>query len=242
MKVAAHQPHYLPWLGYLAKIAEADRFVVMDDLQFEAQNFQNRNRVKINHGQVWLTVPLERGPQSERICDKRIQNQASPKEHWQRRTWETLRIHYGAAPYFGCYAPELADVYTRRWERLVDLNLHLLALHCKWLEIETPIVRASSLALEGQKTERILRMCRAVGADVYLSGRGASAGYLDVGLLERCGVAVEWQRFRHPVHPQRYGGFLSHLSALDLLFNCGPASARILRQSIADDLPLAVSA
>jgi WbqC-like protein family len=74
--VAAHQPHFLPWIGYLAKVAACDLFVVMDDLQYEAQNFQNRNRVKINHGALWLTVPLVRGAQQERICDKRIDNRA----------------------------------------------------------------------------------------------------------------------------------------------------------------------
>ena len=61
MMVAAHQPAYLPWLGYLAKIAAADLFVVMDDLQYEAQNFQNRNRIKTGTGPAWITVPVERG-------------------------------------------------------------------------------------------------------------------------------------------------------------------------------------
>ena len=53
MIVAAHQPHYLPWLGYLDKIARADLFVVMDDLQFEPQNFQNHfsNVRKLNDGE-----------------------------------------------------------------------------------------------------------------------------------------------------------------------------------------------
>ncbi|MBV8758449.1 MAG: WbqC family protein, partial [Deltaproteobacteria bacterium] len=91
MIVAAHQPAYLPWLGYLDKMAKADVFVVMDDLQYEAQNFQNRNRIKLNNGAAWLTVPLEKGPQSQRICDKSISNAGSPKEHWQRRSWETLK-------------------------------------------------------------------------------------------------------------------------------------------------------
>ena len=88
MIVAAHQPHFLPWLGYLAKVAACDLFVVMDDLQYEAQNFQNRNRVKINHGALWLTVPLERGGQRDRICDKRIDNRGGPRHHWQRRAWQ----------------------------------------------------------------------------------------------------------------------------------------------------------
>ncbi len=64
MVVAAHQPSYLPWLRYLDKMAKADVFVVMDDLQYENQNFQNRQRVKLNSGAAWLTVPLERGTQS----------------------------------------------------------------------------------------------------------------------------------------------------------------------------------
>ena len=50
MIVAAHQPHYMPWLGYLDKLAKADLFVIMDDLQFEAQNYQNRQRLKLSAG------------------------------------------------------------------------------------------------------------------------------------------------------------------------------------------------
>ena len=135
MIVAAHQPHYLPWLGYLAKVAAADLFVVMDDLQYEAQNFQNRNRLKLNHGPQWMVVPLERGPQEERICDKRIVNRGSPKEHWQRKTWHTLRIHYGSTPFWKLYEPDLEEIYTRPWERLVELQLQLLRMHLRWFEI-----------------------------------------------------------------------------------------------------------
>jgi WbqC-like protein family len=232
MIVAAHQPHYLPWLGYLAKVAAADLFVVMDDLQYEAQNFQNRNRLKLNHGAQWLTVPLERGPQDERILDKRIANRGSPKEHWQRRTWHTLRIHYGGAPYWKHYEAELEDVFTRPWERLVDLDLHMLILHLDWFRIRKPVLRASSLALEGQKTDRLEQLCLVVGADTYLSGGGGSRGYLDVAQLARAGIRVAWQQFQHPVYPQRYPalGFVSHLGAIDMLLNCGPEeSARLLR-------------
>ena len=77
MILAAHQPAYLPWLGYLDKMAKADVFVVMDDLQYETQNYQNRQRVKINCGATWLTVPLKRGAQTDTILDKRIDNGAS---------------------------------------------------------------------------------------------------------------------------------------------------------------------
>jgi hypothetical protein len=238
--VAAHQPHFLPWLGYLAKIASADLFVVMDDLQYEAQNFQNRNRVKINHGPSWLTVPLERGPQNELICDKRIYNGGSKREHWQRRALQTLRIHYGAARYWSTYEAELTDVLTRPWTRLVDLDLHMLKLHLEWFDIRKPVLLSSSLGLSGQKTERIERLCRAVSATTYLSGRGGSRGYLDETQLARAGIRVAWQSFVHPIYPQRYSarGFLSHLGAIDCLLNCGPEAARMLRDAMAVSAPV----
>jgi hypothetical protein len=229
MIVAAHQPSYLPWLGYLDKLATSDLFVVMDDLQYEAQNFQNRNRLKLADGPHWLTVPLRSGAQTDRVIDKRIDNTGrGGRHHWQHRHWRTLVTHYGRAPYFPAYADQLEDVYVRRWDWLVDLDLHMLDLARRWFRITRPIVRASSLGLSGAKTDRILSMCRAVGATVYLSGRGGSTDYLDPAALRRAGIPTIWQRFTHPAYPQRYGGFVSHLGFLDLLLNCGPESAAIL--------------
>lgn len=235
--VSAHQPHYLPWLGLLDKIAKADVFVVMDDLQYEEQNFQNRNRLKLNHGPYWMTVPLVRARQADRICDRRIDNAGlGGRHHWQRRTWRTLQIHYGSAPHFATYARDLEHVYTRRWDYLLDLDLHMLELARTWLGITTPIIRASGLELRGAKTDRILDFCGKLGAKVYLTGKGGSATYLDTDLLARNGVTTLWQHFKHPTYPQRYParGFVSHLGFLDLVLNCGPASAQILHDASLD--------
>jgi hypothetical protein len=244
MILAAHQPHFLPWLGYLDKMAKADVFVVMDDLQYERENFQNRQRLKLNNGPAWLTVPLERGTQADRICDKRINDGGCArdhKEHWQRRTWMTLRTHYGKAPYWATYAAELEDVFTRPWEHLLDLDLHMMGLARAWLGITVPMLRSSSLELVGQKTDRIIDMCQKVGAHVYLSGRGGSSEYLDVEALRAAGITVMWQSFTHPQYAQRYGqlGFVPYLGFLDLLLNCGPDSRRVLFGAGAEVLPAA---
>ena len=58
MRLAIHQPHYLPWLGYLAKWASADVFVFLDTVQYEKNGWQNRNRIKTRDGAHWLTVPV----------------------------------------------------------------------------------------------------------------------------------------------------------------------------------------
>jgi hypothetical protein len=230
MIVAAHQPHYLPWLGYLDKLAKADLFVVMDDLQYEAQNFQNRQRLKLADGTAWLTVPLVHGGHADRICDKRIDNTGGIRHHWQHRTWRTLQIHYGRAPWFARYRDELRAVYSQPWHSLVELDLRMLELARSWFSIDTPILRSSSLSLTGAKTDRLIELCNRVGARAYLTGNGGSAGYLDVEKMGRAGVGVIWQHFEHPVYPQRYpgGGFVSHLGFLDLALNCGPDSRDIL--------------
>jgi len=230
MIVAAHQPHYIPWLGYLDKVGKADVFVVMDDLQFEAQNFQNRQRLKLSDGPAWLTVPLARGSQTDRIIDKKIMSCGNPKQDWQHRHWQTLLTCYGRARHFDRYASELREVYQHDWENLAELDIHMLHLACKWFDIHTPIIRSSTLALEGTKTDRLIDMCKKLGARCYLTGSGGSNSYLDSEKMGRSGIGVIWQEFAHPVYAQRYPrtGFSSHLGFLDLLLNHGPESSDIL--------------
>jgi len=229
--VAAHQPGYLPWLGWFDKVARADLFVLLDDVQYEHQNFQNRNRFKVNNGVCWLTVPVEHRGRDERVREKRIAAQPPSRNHWQRRTLRTLALHYGRAPHYRRYADELEEVFHRRWERLFDLDLHLIRLCLRWLGIAKTVVLSSEIGARGQKTDLIRDICRRTGARFYYSGCGGSRAYLDVDALRGDGVETVWQRYAHPVYPQRYPalGFVPRLSALDLILNCGPESARVAR-------------
>jgi hypothetical protein len=228
--LAAHQPAYLPWLGYFDKMARADLFVVIDDVQYEPQGFQNRNRVKVNNGLAWLTVPVDRALRGAPIREQRVAEERAGRNHWQRRAWSTLAVHYGPSPWFKSYAAELADVFSRRWERLLDLDLHVMRLCMRWLGIARPLLLSSQLGARGSKTHRIVELCRRAGADRYLSGDGGSRLYLDVALLAEAGIAVDWQNFNHPIYRQRYPalGFVPRLSAIDLILNCGPASGALL--------------
>jgi hypothetical protein len=83
------------------------------------------------------------------------------------------------------------------------------------------------MGVVGDPNQRIINLCHHYGAEVFLSGDAAIA-YLDVPRLRAEGIHVVWQRYAHPVYPQQHGAFVSHLSALDLLLNVGPDSARVL--------------
>ena len=225
MLVAIHQPHYLPWLGYLHRMVQAELFIVLDHVQFERGNYQNRTMVRVNGAPHWLTVPVAQRSQKERIVDKAVDN----SREWAASHYETLRRAYASARYFGGYADRLKSIYESPWERLVDLNDALLELLRDAFAIRTPLVVSSELDVVGAKSELVLNLCKAVGAHTLLVGLGGSRAYLDRAAFAEAGIALAFQEFNHPVYPQRGAApFSPGLSAVDLLFNCGPDSRRVL--------------
>jgi hypothetical protein len=77
------------------------------------------------------------------------------------------------------------------------------------------------------RCERLIEICHRLECDHYYAG-AASRDYMDIPAFERAGVHVAFQNYVHPTYPQSYGAFVSHLSVVDLLFNCGPQSLDIL--------------
>jgi len=236
MLVAIHQPHYLPWLGLLHRMAEADLFIVLDHVQFERGNYQNRTQVRVNGVPHWLTVPVVQRSQKERIVEKEI----DWSRDWATVHYETLRRAYSAAGYFGVYAGRLKRIYAQRWARLVELNDAMLAFVRDAYGIGTPLVKSSRLGVGGAKSELVLNICKAVGARTLIVGLGGSRAYLDRAAFARACIALELQQFTHPMYPQRGAGpFNAGLSAVDLLFNRGPEARDLLGGECADELALA---
>jgi hypothetical protein len=231
MKVAIHQPHFLPWLGYLHRMAQVDLFVLLDHVQFERRNYQNRTQFLLDGEARWLTIPVVQRSQKERILEKEVDNRLDGYKWWSASHFQTLRHAYRAAPFLGTYAGALKALFETRWQRLVDLNQAALELLREALGIRTPLARSSELPVEGARAELILDICRAVGADTLVAGNGGSRSYLDPEQFARAGVRIEYHEWKHPEYPQCGGGpFLAGLSAMDLLFNCGPESPKLLRR------------
>ena len=235
MIVAIHQPHFLPWLGYLHRMKSVDLFVVLDHVQFERRNYQNRTAILVDGVARWLTVPVVQRSQKETIVEKCIDNPKNgDMRWWGPNHWRTLRHAYRRARHMGQYAPWLQEIFERRWDRLAHLNEVLLDFMRDAFEIRTPLVRSSELGVSGQRAELIENICRRVGADTLVAGNGGSRGYLDEARFADQGVRIAWHDFRHPVYPQCGDGpFVPGLSAIDLLFNCGTQSRRLLEQGAA---------
>ena len=227
MLVAIHQPLYFPWLGYLDRMARADLFVILDHVQFERRNYQNRASIMLEGEPRWLTVPVVQVSQKELIIDKMVDNSAEGSREWGPNHFKTLRYAYRKAPHFEHYAPRLRDILEARWDKLLDLDLATMEFLREALEIRTPLRLSSQMQPEGARSELLLNICRSLGpGSTFLGGMGGSRRYLDKEAFAAANVGVQWQDFQHPVYPQCGGGaFVPGQTALDLLFNAGPAAA-----------------
>ena len=225
MIAAIHQPQYLPWLGYFDKLDKADMFCYLDNVQYKKNDWQNRNKIKTANGWQWLTTPVyHRFP--ENINEVIINNTVS----WQRKHLQALITNYKKAPFFNDYIDLLSAVYDKEWEQLSELNIELterirMALHID--SVKT--ISASSLKLSEDPTDRLIDICTSLGCDTYLSGVDG-AKYMDLSRFKDKRIKVVFQDFVHPLYPQVFGDFVSHLSILDLLFNCGPSSMTKIRE------------
>lgn len=221
MKLSAHQPAYLPWLGFFDKIGRSDVFVYLDAVQFEKNSFTNRNRIKTLRGPIWLTVPVKlKGHTSSTMKDTLIDN----TQNWRMKHLRSIAQSYGRAPFFGPRYPRLEALYEESFDRLSDMCFSHLQFWLSELGIERRIIRQSELPEMGLKSELVLNLCRHLGADCYLSGALGRA-YLDLSAFRASGIRVELQDYRHPVYPQLHGDFLPNLAIVDLWMNASDPPA-----------------
>jgi len=146
---------------------------------------------------------------------------------WQKKHWRSILQNYSKAPYFSLYADFFEDLYQKEWHGLVEINGYILRWLVQTLGINTPIKSATELQFEGEKSNLALDMCRKTGAKVLIFG-ALGKQYADIDSFNVLGCTPYFQDYNHPIYPQLYGGFVSHLSIIDLLFNCGNNSLEIL--------------
>ena len=219
MKVAIHQPQYMCYPGVIDKIDQADEFIFLDNVQFEKNEWQNRNRIKSHDGPQWLTVPvLIKGRSEQKISSVEI----DPNVNWQRKHLNALKTNYIKASFYEQITDfALGSLYTFNWQLLASLNMAATETILEYMGVETKMHDASSFNIDNEHPDdRIINLVRKVGGDTYLAGVGGK-DYMDLERYKVKGIHVEFQEFTCPEYPQLYEPFIPNLSVLDMLFNCG---------------------
>jgi hypothetical protein len=226
MILSAHQPAYLPWLGYFAKMAVTDRFVVHDLSPIGRGNMLNRNRIGTAGGPLLLTVPLDHRDLRAELPLNRIR---LVPDGWQRRHWKAIQLAYRRAPHFADHAGFLEDYYRGSYTTLDELCRPFLDYCVTALKLDCEVSWLSELDIGAVDRQTIIpALCRHHGADEFVVGPHA-VDYLDTDPITSAGIRLSVFDYDHPHYPQARPEFVSHLSVVDLLVNAGPRSADLIR-------------
>lgn len=194
MLVACHQPNFLPWLGYFAKLAQADRFVLLDRVQFPRTSrgtYTNRVQLMIGGQPAWLTVPVVReGPQA--IGDVRIDD----TQPWRRKAIRSIEQSYAKAPRFAEVMPLVRELLELDTDRIAHLNEE--AIRRLAPQDAHKLVRQSDLpTVDAAATDLLIGLVKAAGGDAYLSGDGAD-GYQEEPRYAAADLGFRLLGFTHP--------------------------------------------
>jgi hypothetical protein len=232
VRICIIQSCYIPWKGFFDLIGRCDEYVVFDSAQYVKRHWHNRNLIKTANGVQWLTIPVIAKGRFEQPID-----QVEIEKSWADKHWRAIELAYKRAPFFEQFAPTVRSLYERAGQqsRLTDVNAIFLHGIAGLFGLTTRIVRDTAYPAQGVKTERLLGIARAAGADRYLSGPSARA-YFDESMFASVGIATEWMTYDgYPEYPQLHGGFEHAVTALDLLFNTGPEARRYLARLDRDE-------
>jgi hypothetical protein len=218
MKISIFQPTYLSWLGFYKAIDWADKFIFLDDVQFENHSWQTRNRIKTPQGELMLSVPIIR-KYPQKINEVKI-NYSQP---WVKKHLKSMEMNYSKSEFFKDFYPGFKNIYDQNFEKLIDLNIGIIKYICTFLGIKTKTHFSSEFGTEKlHKNEKLIMLINLMEGDEYLYAEGAY-DYMKEALedYKNNNIKLTPLKFSHPTYNQLYGNFISHLSIIDIIFNCG---------------------
>jgi len=219
--ITIHQPETFPWLGFFNKMMLADEYIILDTVQFRKNYFQNRNQFLTKQGAIYLSVPVD-FKNNKIIKDIKIRY----NEKWQLKHLNTIKQSYSKAPYFQEHIHFFEDLYSKKFELLIDFNMYIIEYIREVLEIRVPIVRASTLDVSGSSGELLLNICKEKDATTYISGRDGRA-YLNTNIFTDENIDIVYHDFTHPEYKQfNANEFVPYMNIFDLLFNYSAKEAK----------------
>ena len=180
MVITIHQPEHFPYMGYFQKMEAAELFIILDNVNYRKNYFQNRNKLLNNNNvEEWFTIQVEKEATSKHIKDVEVVD--GP---WRKKIIKKLKQNLGV---------NLEHIY--RYNKLIDINVQSIEYCREKLNINTPMMYASKIDVEGTKSELLANLVKRTsfskGNTTYLSGPSGK-DYLDLKHFVLHGIDVKY--------------------------------------------------
>jgi hypothetical protein len=218
--LVAHQPNYIPYLGFFHKASRGDVFVLQDDLKYVKNDFGNRNRIQAEDSSRWLSIPVRANNEST------FNSVVAADLGWPRQHANILRSKYLRAPHKARLAPYLDALASSADEPLSVINIALIRRLIDEFGITVPIVVASELDVGtfDNPNDRLIALCRLHDCNTYLSGTGGHA-YIDEDRWAAAGIRLEWSNYEPVRYDRGDAPWIPNLSVLDALAHADDLAA-----------------
>lgn len=215
-KVAIHQPNYIPWLGYFYKIWKADIFVFLDDAQYSNKGMHNFHYLKTSQGPLRLKIPVYQS-----FGDMIFEVKTKDELGWKERHLKAIKTNYTKAKHFEEVFYDFQLLLDTPYKNLAETNINIIKFLCKKLGISCNFAVSSDFSFNSTKTQKIIDICKKVGATKYYSGLGAKAYQKEADFLA-AGIQLEYTQYAPVQYKQLWGNeFQANVTILDYLMNHG---------------------
>ena len=233
--VSIMQPTYLPWLGYFHLINLSDIFVIYNNTQLVKRSWQTRNRIKTANGELFLTIPIKKTEERDKLKIKKAEINYSNID-WRHKHLMSINQAYKKAPFFESIYPIIEEFYKESPKYLVDLTIPIIVKIIDLLKIKTKIMFSDEIKFNGNKDDALISICKNLGAEKYLSVKGSMDYILaDNNLFEKNKIELKWHNFSHPEYKQVHGDFVPKMGVIDTLFNIGIDETALLIRDIKNE-------
>ncbi len=223
--IAINQPTFLPWIGWFDLLDQTDIFVILDDVQFSKQSWQQRNRIKTDKGLELIIVPVK-NKKNQTILEVEILNNS-----FEKKIIKSVLTNYKKSKYFDKYFKEFSYIIKKSIEEgnLSKLNINLIKWFIEILNIKKKIFYSSEIDVKGKRSEYIAKICQYFNCNLYVSPIGAKT-YISQEKYQfaKRNIEVKFQNYAHPLYSQLFKPFIPYASILDLVFNEGQNSYSIM--------------
>lgn len=228
MRVSIMQPYFFPYIGYFQLIANADVFVIYDDVNFIKKGWINRNNILVNNKPYLFSMPLQNVSQNKLINEILI----SDLDKWKTDLLKTISFSYKKAPFYQNVYPLIDKIIS-----FDELNLALYIQNsiqnlCAYLKINTKLIMSSEIDknnnLNGE--DRIIDICLQLGANQYVNAIGGKDLYDSAHFSEK-NIKLQFIKSEKIEYKQFKNEFIPWLSIIDvLMFNSVSDVKQILNQ------------
>lgn len=227
-------PSYFPALSHLGKLSSADRCIYADNFYFKKHSVINRCRIKTANGPLWLTIPVYHSKkEGQRINECIVDNHSL----WQKKHLHSLTTNYNKAPFFYYYIDEVFQLINHPWNSLNELLLSAVSFVLKKLTIDQNFIISSSLINTKDRTYRLMNWLDACHCDTFLIEQH-EISLVDVDLIKKSGFKLRLYTYQKIHYHQLFQPFMPDASILDLFFNEGEISKKVIDNGSNSIVPL----